>query len=199
MNETVIANAHVEGDNSGGLSIYFPLFKEDYNSSLWYAEIPSPYEELMFAQDTNWDEFLKAYLDCVASYLHTLLHTLLSLLLWITPIVSLAADILDLFIPPLSRIAGSVILRLLFLVPYITLMMAPANSFVVGPVEALAQMFRPVMPIIPLFFEPFDPVIVAIAPLVEALAPLLEPIDPIIQALRAFYSLESYFSWCKPH
>jgi len=69
MNETVIANAHVEGDNSGGLSIYFPLFKEDYNSSLWYAEIPSPYEELMFARDTNWDDFLRVYLD-LSSYLH---------------------------------------------------------------------------------------------------------------------------------
>ena len=71
MNETVIANAHVEGDNSGGLSIYFPLFKEDYNSSLWYEEIPSPYEESMFARDTNWDDFLKVYLD-LSSYLHTL-------------------------------------------------------------------------------------------------------------------------------
>lgn len=62
MNTTVIANAHVDGDNSGGLSIYFPSSKYDYNSSLWYEEIPVPYEEVMFALDTNWDDFLKTFL-----------------------------------------------------------------------------------------------------------------------------------------
>lgn len=58
----VIAVAHVEGDNSYGMSIYFPSSRYDYNKSIWYDEIPSPYEELLFADDTLWNEFLCNYL-----------------------------------------------------------------------------------------------------------------------------------------
>jgi hypothetical protein len=62
MDTVVIANKHLPTDPSHGLSIYFPRRTSDYNSSLRYDDIPSPYEETSFAIDTQWDEFLKTYL-----------------------------------------------------------------------------------------------------------------------------------------
>jgi len=62
MDTTVIANKHLPTDPAHGLSIYFPRRTSDYNNSLRYDELPSPYEETLFAIDTQWDEFLKSYL-----------------------------------------------------------------------------------------------------------------------------------------
>lgn len=62
MDTAVIANAHLPDDDVHGLNFYFPRRNIDYNSSLRYDELPSPYEETLFATDTNWDEFLKIYL-----------------------------------------------------------------------------------------------------------------------------------------
>ena len=62
MDTAVIANKHLPTDPSHGLSIYFPRRTNDYNNSLRYDELPSPYEETLFAIDTQWDEFLKTYL-----------------------------------------------------------------------------------------------------------------------------------------
>ena len=69
MNTTVIANEAEPTDPSHGLSIYFPELKCQYDQSIWkgmgnknFRNIPSPYEDLRFSQDTSWDEFLKEYL-----------------------------------------------------------------------------------------------------------------------------------------
>ena len=62
MDTAVIANKHLPEDPAHGLSIYFPRRTSDYNNSLRYDELPSPYEETLFAIDTQWDEFLKTYL-----------------------------------------------------------------------------------------------------------------------------------------
>ncbi len=62
MNTTVIANKHLQDDPVHGLSIYFPRRTSDYNDSLRYDELPSPYEDTLLAMDTQWDEFLKNYL-----------------------------------------------------------------------------------------------------------------------------------------
>ncbi|KYK29248.1 hypothetical protein AYK20_06055 [Thermoplasmatales archaeon SG8-52-1] len=65
MDSAVIANKHLIDDPSHGLSIYFPRRSSDYNDSLRYDELPSPYEETLFAIDTQWDEFLKNYLGII--------------------------------------------------------------------------------------------------------------------------------------
>jgi hypothetical protein len=65
MDTAVIANKHLIDDPAHGLSIYFPRRTSDYNDSLRYDELPSPYEETLFAIDTQWDEFLKYYLGII--------------------------------------------------------------------------------------------------------------------------------------
>ena len=65
MDTGVIANVHLQDDPSHGLSIYFPRRAGDYNDSLRYPTLPSPYEETNFAIDTHWDDFLKSYLGIV--------------------------------------------------------------------------------------------------------------------------------------
>jgi len=62
MDTAVIANKHLPTDPAHGLSIYFPRRTIDYNDSLRYEVLPSPYEETLFAIETQWDEFLKIYL-----------------------------------------------------------------------------------------------------------------------------------------
>lgn len=62
MDTAIIANKHLPTDSAHGLSIYFPRRTGDYNDSLRYEVLPSPYEETLFAIDTQWDEFLKIYL-----------------------------------------------------------------------------------------------------------------------------------------
>jgi hypothetical protein len=62
MDAAVIANVHLPDDPAHGLSIYFPRRAGDYNSSLRYPTLPSPYEATNFSIHTHWDEFLKTYL-----------------------------------------------------------------------------------------------------------------------------------------
>lgn len=62
MDTAVIANQHLLTDPVHGLNIYFPRRAGDYNDSLRYPTLPSPYEETNFAISTHWDEFLKSYL-----------------------------------------------------------------------------------------------------------------------------------------
>jgi len=62
MDTAVIANVHLADDPAHGLSIYFPRRAGDYNDSLRYATLPSPYEATNFAITTQWDEFLRSYL-----------------------------------------------------------------------------------------------------------------------------------------
>ena len=65
MDTAVFANKHLPEDPAHGLSMYFPRRTSDYNNSLRYDELPSPYEETLFAIDTQWDEFLKTYLGII--------------------------------------------------------------------------------------------------------------------------------------
>ncbi|MCX6662180.1 MAG: clostripain-related cysteine peptidase [Euryarchaeota archaeon] len=65
MDTAVIANMHLPTDPAHGLSIYFPRRAGDYNDSLRYPTLPSPYEATNFAVSTQWDEFLKEYLGIV--------------------------------------------------------------------------------------------------------------------------------------
>jgi hypothetical protein len=62
MDTAVIANVHLPTDPAHGLSIYFPRRAGDYNDSLRYETLPSPYEATNFAIHTQWDEFLRTYL-----------------------------------------------------------------------------------------------------------------------------------------
>jgi hypothetical protein len=62
MDIAVIANTHLPDDPAHGLNIYFPRRAGDYNDSLRYETLPSPYEATNFAISTQWDEFLKEYL-----------------------------------------------------------------------------------------------------------------------------------------
>jgi hypothetical protein len=62
MDTAVFANMHLPDDPAHGLSIYFPRRAGDYNDSLRYDILPSPYEATNFASNTHWDEFLRAYL-----------------------------------------------------------------------------------------------------------------------------------------
>ncbi len=64
IEDSVIACVTLEGYPSCGFNFYFPDNKNDYNNALRYDHaLPSPYEETLFALNTNWDEFLKTYLD----------------------------------------------------------------------------------------------------------------------------------------
>lgn len=65
MDTAVIANTHLPDDPAHGLSIYFPRRAGDYNDSLRYEILPSPYEATNFAISTQWDEFLREYLGIV--------------------------------------------------------------------------------------------------------------------------------------
>jgi hypothetical protein len=58
----VVALKRLPDDDAYGLNFYFPRINTDYNNSLRYDELPSPYEETQYAIDTQWDEFLKTYL-----------------------------------------------------------------------------------------------------------------------------------------
>jgi hypothetical protein len=62
LNDTITANTVVPGDESHGLSIYFPSSKRMYNRYVYGPRIPYPYENLRFSKNTMWDEFLKTYL-----------------------------------------------------------------------------------------------------------------------------------------
>lgn len=62
MDTAVVANVHLPDDPAHGLSIYFPRRAGDYNDSLRYPTLPSPYEATNFAISTQWDEFLRAFL-----------------------------------------------------------------------------------------------------------------------------------------
>ena len=67
IDTAVIANKHLPTDPAHGHSIYFPRRTSDYNNSLRYDELPSSYEETLFAIDTQWDEFLKSYLGILGN------------------------------------------------------------------------------------------------------------------------------------
>jgi len=62
FNDTITSNTIVPGDESHGLSIYFPSSKKMYNRYVYGPDIPYPYEDLRFSINTMWDEFLKTYL-----------------------------------------------------------------------------------------------------------------------------------------
>lgn len=62
MDTAVLANVNLPDDPAHGLSIYFPRRAGDYNDSLRYPILPSPYEATNFAIYTHWDEFLKTFL-----------------------------------------------------------------------------------------------------------------------------------------
>ena len=62
LNDTITSNTKVSGDESHGLSIYFPQSKKMYNRYVYGPDIPYPYEDLRFSKNTMWDEFLKSYL-----------------------------------------------------------------------------------------------------------------------------------------
>jgi len=74
MDKAVIANKHLPTDPAHGLSIYLPRRTLDYNDSLRYEVLPSPYEETLFAIDTQWDEFLKIYLGITDNQPPTILE-----------------------------------------------------------------------------------------------------------------------------
>jgi hypothetical protein len=64
IQDVVISCVALEGYPSCGFNFYFPDTRDDYNKALRYDHsLPSPYEETLFAQDTQWDEFLKTYHD----------------------------------------------------------------------------------------------------------------------------------------
>lgn len=62
IKRAVVEGNKIEGDASHGLSIYFPEHARLYDQFILYGKIPYPYEKLMFASDTSWDEFLKMVL-----------------------------------------------------------------------------------------------------------------------------------------
>jgi hypothetical protein len=70
INKAVIAKAILPGDHSEGFNIYIPQRTADYNDALRYDhDLPSPYEENLFAIDTYWDEFLKMLLGLLDNLL----------------------------------------------------------------------------------------------------------------------------------
>lgn len=70
INNAVIAKAILPGDHTEGFNIYFPQRTSDYNDALRYDhDLPSPYEETLFAIDTYWDEFLKMLLGLMDNLL----------------------------------------------------------------------------------------------------------------------------------
>lgn len=63
INKTIPMVSKVENIPSCGMNIYFPKNSFLYNRYKSRGEIPSPYEEQRFSIDSNWDEFLKTYLN----------------------------------------------------------------------------------------------------------------------------------------
>jgi hypothetical protein len=63
INNTIPMVSKVQDIPSCGMNIYFPKNSFLYNKCKSGGKIPSPYEELSFARDTSWDEFLKTYLN----------------------------------------------------------------------------------------------------------------------------------------
>ncbi len=63
INKTVPMVSGVKNISSCGMNIYFPKNSFLYNKCKSGGEIHCPYEELSFVKDTNWDEFLKTYLN----------------------------------------------------------------------------------------------------------------------------------------
>ena len=59
INQTVIAEAHGASYTAYGLSIYYPATQSEYDPN---------YENLDFANDTQWDEFLNTYYNPPPSY-----------------------------------------------------------------------------------------------------------------------------------
>lgn len=62
-NNTITEMKKVANDTQYGLSIYFPPNKYSYNKYPVLGKLPCPYEGLKFTRDTDWDEFLKTYLN----------------------------------------------------------------------------------------------------------------------------------------
>jgi len=63
IDELITAKEIIPGDESHGLSIYFPDMKFLYNRYIFGSkDIPEPYENLRFSKETMWDEFVKDYL-----------------------------------------------------------------------------------------------------------------------------------------
>jgi len=63
IDKVVLTKKVLEDDNSHGLSIYFPKQKSLYERKIWKTSDTSSYENLRFSEDTDWDEFLKNYLN----------------------------------------------------------------------------------------------------------------------------------------
>ncbi|MFE3845920.1 clostripain-related cysteine peptidase [Thermoplasmatota archaeon] len=61
--EAVVESDNLEDDPVGGLSLYIPHRKADYDHSFRFDELFSLYEETEFAGDSNWDEFIKEFLE----------------------------------------------------------------------------------------------------------------------------------------
>jgi hypothetical protein len=61
--EAIVSCDHLENDPVCGLGLYIPRRKADYDHSFRFDYLLSLYEELEFAKDTNWDEFLKLFLE----------------------------------------------------------------------------------------------------------------------------------------
>lgn len=64
ISSSIIAKNVYPGDPVNSISLYLPRNTPDYNLALRYDSgiLPSPYEETLFAMDTQWDEFLKTLL-----------------------------------------------------------------------------------------------------------------------------------------
>ncbi len=63
MEQAAIEIASLPSDNAGGLSIYLPRRAVDFDNSLRYDELPSPYEATELSLDTHWDDFLISLLQ----------------------------------------------------------------------------------------------------------------------------------------
>ena len=65
LTETAVIEKKICDDSiSCGLNIYLPRVKIDFNYPLRYEEyLPAIYEDTLFAQNTNWDEFIISLLE----------------------------------------------------------------------------------------------------------------------------------------
>jgi hypothetical protein len=63
FNVTISAFKTVPEVHCHGLSIYFPSKRITYNRYPLSGTLPCPYEDLLFSQDTYWDDFVKGYFD----------------------------------------------------------------------------------------------------------------------------------------
>lgn len=59
----IVACDHIETDPVCGLSIHLPRRKADYDHSFRFDTLLSSYDNTAFAQDSQWDEFLKTFLQ----------------------------------------------------------------------------------------------------------------------------------------